>query len=104
MRLIDHEKMPPFALPYFLGSFSLSSFSEATEFDFGLLGMHDPVPAFTAFTQCLPAVKVIKTDKLSVRHLTRAQEALNARPIPAVAFPALQTLVVALDLLLPQTL
>ena len=102
MGLVNYEKFPPYALPSFLGIFTLPSFSEVTEFEFMLMGAHDPVPAFTEFTLCLPAVKVIDTDKLSVRHLTRAQETLRAHSVPEVAFPFLETLIVALGLLLPR--
>ncbi len=75
IELVNSEPWPPYALPSFLGSFALPCFSEVAEFDFGLVGVHDPVPAFTEFALCLPAVQVIDTDTLSVRHLARAQEA-----------------------------
>ncbi len=102
MGLANYEKFPPYALASFLGIFTIPSFSEVAEFEFVLMGVRHPVPEFTEFTLCLPAVKVIDTDKLSVRHLTRAQEALKAHPVPAVIFPCLETLIVTLGLLLPR--
>ncbi len=75
--MVRRAVFPPYALPSFLECFTLSCFSEVTELQFLLMGAHEPVPEFTTFTLCLPALKVIETDKLSVRHLTRAQEALR---------------------------
>ena len=100
--MVRRANFPPYALPSFLECFTLSCFSEVAELQFMLMGAHEPVPEFTALTLCLPALKVIETDTLSVRHLTRAQEALRARPAPAVAFPALKTFIVILGLLLPR--
>ena len=86
---------PAHALPMFLVTFALSAFAEATEFDFTLVGVHHPVPLFTAFTACLPAITTIPTDKLSVRHITHAVPATphTAYPSATHPFPALTTVV-----------
>lgn len=102
MDLDTEYVLPEHALPMLLNSFTLPKFSEVTEFKFTFMGVHHPVPAFTSFITCLSSVKIIDADKLSVRHLTRAQEALKTADTgPKVAFPALKTLIVVLGLLLP---
>ncbi|KJA26709.1 hypothetical protein HYPSUDRAFT_198957 [Hypholoma sublateritium FD-334 SS-4] len=104
MSLVPNDVSPAHVLPMLLNSFTIPSFSEVTEFNLSFVGVHHPVPAFTSFTTCLPSVKIIDVDKLSVRHLTRAQEALKtAETEPSVAFPALKTLIINVGILLPNS-
>lgn len=86
------QVFPSHALPIFLSEFTLPNFSKVTEFKFSLEDVNGPVPEFTAFTACLPSVELIRTDKLSLHHLTRAQEALKTADTGPIAFPALKVL------------
>ncbi|KJA19391.1 hypothetical protein HYPSUDRAFT_204608 [Hypholoma sublateritium FD-334 SS-4] len=90
---------PTHTLSILLSEFALPGLSEVTWSRFKITGMNRPIPGFTVFMRSLPAVRVIGTDKYSLRHL-RAWSALKGVDTgPRIGFPALEIL--KLDSVLP---
>ncbi|KJA24813.1 hypothetical protein HYPSUDRAFT_38482 [Hypholoma sublateritium FD-334 SS-4] len=104
MNLASNQVFPAHALPILLSKFTLPHFSEVTEMVIVIAGKNRPVPELAAFIARLPSVNIIHTDAWSLRHVARAQAALErAHTGPQTAFPALKTLRIAFSGLEPFT-